>query len=157
MENRISIQIPPEVQEKVKAAVKVIDEALKPYLKSLTADERQTLPKMGDTSIPFVRKGLEYTQTNPEFAPAYISPEELLKDVVAVEVLSQVFRPMSHVTRALEDTIMLAGSEAYVAALGYYNSVKQAKKLGIPAAAAIYEDLHKRFPRRKGKDSEPAE
>jgi len=40
---------------------------------------------------------------------------------------------------------MLAGSEAYVAALSFYNSVKQAAKLNVPEAKTIYEDLKKRF------------
>jgi len=45
----------------------------------------------------------------------------------------------------LPDTEMLSGSEAYVAALTYYNSVKQAAKMNVPSAKAIYEDLRKRF------------
>jgi len=41
---------------------------------------------------------------------------------------------------------MLVGSEAYMAALMYYNSVKMAAKTGQPNASSIYDDLSKRFP-----------
>lgn len=40
---------------------------------------------------------------------------------------------------------MVAGSEAYSAALTYYNTVKQANNMNIPGAKVIYEDLKKRF------------
>jgi hypothetical protein len=45
----------------------------------------------------------------------------------------------------LRDTQMLAGSEAYTAALAYYNSVKQAAKMNVPNAKTIQEELGKRF------------
>jgi hypothetical protein len=46
---------------------------------------------------------------------------------------------------------MMAGSEAYVSALSYYNSVKTAAKMNVPGAKIIFEDLSKRFakPNRK--------
>ena len=40
---------------------------------------------------------------------------------------------------------MMAGSEAYIASLSYYNSVKMAAKLNVPGAKPIYDDLKKRF------------
>jgi hypothetical protein len=44
---------------------------------------------------------------------------------------------------------MTAGSEAYQAALIFYNSVKIAASQGIPGAKAVYEELKKRFPGSK--------
>ncbi len=41
---------------------------------------------------------------------------------------------------------MNSGSEAYTAALQYYNFVKQADKNNVPAAKPVYEDLAQRFP-----------
>lgn len=46
----------------------------------------------------------------------------------------------------LDDTMMLAGSEAYVAALAFYNAVKGVGRANVPGAALIYEDLRGRFP-----------
>jgi len=45
----------------------------------------------------------------------------------------------------LNDTIMLSGSEAYVAALAFYKSVKVAASMNVAGAQPIYEDLKKRF------------
>jgi hypothetical protein len=58
----------------------------------------------------------------------------------------------------LRDTQMLAGSDAYTAALAYYNSVKQAAKMNVPNAKTIQEELGKRFERgayKRGEISKP--
>jgi hypothetical protein len=41
---------------------------------------------------------------------------------------------------------MLAGSEAYQAALVFYKSVKMAAAHDVPGAKAVYEELKTRFP-----------
>ena len=61
--------------------------------------------------------------------------------------LTDLARPIEQLNRTLEDTIILAGSEAYVASLAYYNSVKQAAKMNVPGALPIQDDLSKRFDR----------
>ncbi len=87
------------------------------------------------------------TQSDAEFAPAYMDVAELKKDVDAVGTLTELARPIEQLNRTLDDTIMLAGSEAYVASLAYYNSVKRAAKINVPGALTIHEDLKKRFDR----------
>jgi hypothetical protein len=47
---------------------------------------------------------------------------------------------------AIDDTEMIAGSEAYQAALVFYKSVKMAAEQDIPGAKAVYEELKTRFP-----------
>ena len=49
----------------------------------------------------------------------------------------------------MEDSMTQAGSEAYVAALAFYQSVKGAAKAKVPGADAIYNDLNSRFPGRR--------
>ncbi len=46
---------------------------------------------------------------------------------------------------SLDDTMMVAGSEAYYAALYYYSNVQQSANVNIPGAKAIHEELKKRF------------
>jgi hypothetical protein len=144
-ENRVSIILKPEDLKKVLDALVVVNTTLKPYLIALTPAERQELPKMSDGTVPFVKKSLEYAQTNAAFVPAYIDVNELKTDLNAVEALSQIFRPVAQLNLNLEDTITLSGSEAYVASLAFYNSVKQATKMNVPGAKAIAEDLRIRF------------
>jgi len=144
-ENRISIVLKPDDLRQVHDALTTVNTVLKPYLIVLTPAERQELPKMGDSTAPFVQKTLEYAQTNPGFVPAYLDIQELKTDFDAVESLLQVFRPVEQLYYNLNDTITLSGSEAYVASLAFYNSVKQAAKINVPGAKAISEDLKLRF------------
>jgi hypothetical protein len=51
----------------------------------------------------------------------------------------------------MEDTLMLAGSDCYVASLSIYSSAKLAAKNNVPGATAIVQDLVQRFPRRTKK------
>ncbi len=119
---------------------------------SLTAEQRGDIPKMGDATIPFVEKVLDYAQSNPEFTPAYMNVGDLKIDFEAVKDLNTIYRPLLQLQDSLNDSIMLSGSEAYIVALSYYNSVKMGAKMNIPGAKAIYDDLKKRFaksPRKK--------
>lgn len=150
-ENSVSIQIKPADLKQVLTLLAEAEAILKPYLIALTPEERKEIPKMSDKTIPFVEKALEYAQTNPQLNPPYLSVPELKIDLEAVSDLTQVIRPVEALYENLSDTIMLSGSEAYVAALTFYNSVKQAAKLNIPNAKPIYDDLSKRFEAQKKK------
>ena len=72
---------------------------------------------------------------------------EMEIDLKAVNDLLDIYRPLLQLTQKLDDSIMLSGSEAYVASLAYYNSVKVGAKMNIPNAKAIHDDLKKRFAR----------
>lgn len=154
-DNQISIVVSPEDKTAIDSSVETLRTKLQPYLIALSADERRILPKMSDKSISFVDKALNYVSSNPEFAPPYLNKDELGKDVVAVEILNGFAKQLAQIVTGLDDTIMLAGSEAYVAALAYYNSVKEAARRDILNAKPVYEDLKQRFPQRT-KKVEPA-
>lgn len=144
-ENVLSIQIPESDVKQVIECLNKIQEILKPYLIALSPDERRQLLKMGDKTVPFVDKTLDYVKSNPEFVPIYMDVKEFEKDTLTVKNLITMLNPTIQIEQGLKDTEMLAGSEAYTAALIYYNSVKQAAKNNIPNAAAIYDDLSQRF------------
>jgi len=128
---------------------------LKPYLIALSKEERKKLPKMGDRTIPFVEKVIEYATAQPEFVPPYMDIPELKNDFNAVTTLNQVYRPLNQIDSNLNDTLLLSGSEAYKAALQFYNYVKQAAKNNVPDAKVIFEELKKRF-ENQGPRSTPA-
>ena len=100
-------------------------------------------------SLFFVSKTTEYSRSNPEYAPTYFSSEELAKDLTYVNALKPVLSLCEQLRSDLEDTIMLAGSEAYAASLMYYGSVQMAAKSGQPGARPILEDLRQRFETRR--------
>ncbi len=149
MENKVNFQIPAETVSLIVEKVTEIDQALKPFLLGLTPDDRQNLPKMGDGTIPLVLKCLEYTKTNPEFAPPFLAQDGFASDMDVWSQMMSVLRPIKKLYDALDDTTMQAGAESYMAALSYYNSVKYAARRGIPGAKAIYDDLKVRFAKKK--------
>lgn len=144
-ENEISMVIPPDVLQAGLQALTTFATIFKPYLKALTKEERKTLLKMGDKSIPFVEKVIEYTESEPEFVPPYMNAVELKNDFAAFTALNQVFRPLTEQASNVNDTMLLTGHDAYKVALQFYNYVKQAAKNNVPNAKSIYEELKKRF------------
>lgn len=143
--NLISVSIPNDVVAQVTDHLNQIKTLLQPYLVSLTTEQRRELPKMSNKSLSFVSKVNDYCCTNPEFCPSYFSSEELEKDFSTAAVLGPVHDLCEQLCSNIDDTVMLAGSEAYTTGLTYYGSVQMAAKIGQPNARSIYEDLHERF------------
>lgn len=135
--------------------LKAAEAIMAPFLINLTMDEKQGLPKMKDGSEPFVAKALSYAEANPQFVPPYTNMPELRKDFALVQQLTLIMQQSHIFQEKVNDTATAVGSEAYVAALGFYNSVKQAAKMNVPGADAIYQDLKKRFPGATKKPTPP--
>ncbi len=150
--NQISITIPQEVIDEVTTKLQEVRSALNPYLQGLTAEEQKSLFKMGDKSIATVQKIENYIESNPEFIPSYMDKEEFLKDGKAVSQLTPLLKVSNQLSSDLADTITLAGSEALLAGMLYYGTVKEAAEKGVATAKPIYEDLKQRFQRRRAKD-----
>ena len=149
--NRISLNLPAEEAEQVKKLFAQIGQILASRLINLTPDERIQLPKMGDKSIPFVAKGLEYLKVAGTPAPSYVNPVELEVDYNAFETLRQIRQVAQPIVDMLDDTMLLCGSEAYVSVLAFYTYLKGAAKMNVPGAKTILEDLSARFPSRPAK------
>ena len=147
MENRISVTISEEAQANILKAIEMINQNL-PVLINLSASDRHMLPKMGDKSVAFVNKNLEYAKQNPAIVPTFLDMVEFEKDCIAANSIKKVLIPLVQLTEKLDDTYVLAGSEAYTAALIFYNAVKGAAKAGVPGMKTIYDDLQSRFPGR---------
>ncbi len=87
---------------------------------------------------------------HPELAPQFLDVNEFKNDVQAVETLRSIHSPLEQIAEMLSDSMTLAGSDAYAAALMFYGSVKSAKKSNVAKAATIYDDLAGRFPAKRG-------
>jgi hypothetical protein len=148
-QNLISINIPEEDMALIEAAITTLKEKLLPYLKTLSTEESRQLPKVGDKSIAFVAKTLEYCKSNPELVPRFLDVKEFIADVRAMEILRLYYATLLQITDSLSDSIIMAGSDAYAAALMFYNTVQYAAKTKEPKAATIFEDLSNRFSGKK--------
>ncbi len=142
----ISVHIPESELSEIKAAIATLQAKLLPHLKTLTSQERQELPKMGDKTVAFVTKALEYGKQNAALVPTFLDTTAFETDVTAVETLRSLTQGLNPVSDALNDSLILSGSEAYQGALVFYTSVKAAAKVKAANAQTIYDDLSNRFP-----------
>lgn len=149
--NQISVEIPVSVITDVTEKLQACKTLLAPYLQALTADQRKSIFKMGDKTLATVQKVKSYMETNPEFTPAYRDKTEFLKDEAVVTSLTPLENLAKQLSSDIEDTVMLAGSEALVAALLYYGTTKEAAAKGVTTAKPVYEDLSQRFARKGNK------
>ncbi len=152
--NRLSLSIADSDKDKIIQKITELAELFKPLLIALDKADRRGLAKMGDKSIPFAQKVVQYVDSNPEFVPQYMNAEEYKKDFQLFLELREFLRPMMQIVASLEDTAILSGAYAYKTARAYYESVGQAAKLNVPNAEPIYEDLRERFEQGK-KKTEP--
>ena len=159
-DNVVAVKFTPEEKQQILAAIQTLQEFLGQRLIALTPDQRQDIPKMSDKTLPFVEKVMAYARSDAQFVPVYMQVDELQIDLEAVRDLTTFLRPLEQLWDGLIDTITLSGSEAYMAALTYYQSVKHATRMNVAGAKTVYDDLSARFPggksNRKSADTRPA-
>jgi hypothetical protein len=117
-----------------------------PFLISMTVSERKKCMKLGDKSIGFVEKSINYAETNPGMVPPFVDVVAFKREFKLSRDIHDIMREVNPLLQNLEDTATKAGSEALATSIVFYNSVKAAAKQNVPGAKAIYDDLQKRFP-----------
>lgn len=148
--NRVNEVIPQEVIDDVTKKLNDCRVALAPYMIGLTENERQSLFKQGDKTVATVQKVSMYLGTNPELAPSYMDQVAFAKDEIIVTALMPLHNMANQLAVDLDDTRLLAGSEALAEAMFYYGSSREAAGKGVVQAKPIYDDLKTRFTFRKG-------
>lgn len=144
--NLHSSQIPQEIIDQAQTKLNEVNEILKPYLITLTNEQRMTLPKMGEKSLSFVTDANNYSVKNPELLPAFVSREEFDIDLADASNLKRLQLTSDQLATSINDTMLTAGSEAYTAALAFYNNVKLGAKQNVSGAKDIFNALKSRFP-----------
>ena len=143
--NLVSAAIAPADLTVIKQMIQTLASKF-PFLISLTAEQRMGGMKLGDKTVSFVDKVIDYSKTNSTFIPPYLDMTEFAKDYKLTKDLLEILRTLKPLVQNIEDTATEAGVEALSAAMVFYNSVKAGAKQGVPGANAVYEDLQKRFP-----------
>jgi len=144
----IAVNIPEADYAEINAAIATLATKLMPHLKVLTVQDRSELPKMGDKTVAFVQKALEYGQKHRDLVPTFLDIAAMSTDVKAIQQLRNLAQGLNPITDALNDSITLSGSEAYQGALVFYSNVKNAARAKAPNAGTVYDDLSARFPSR---------
>jgi hypothetical protein len=154
MENKHVIPIPVDVLTQVQTKINEILSLLFQYLFSLTPEERHDILKMGDKTLSFVIKANEYAHHYPQLCPSYLDMTVFDTDIADATGLRVLNISAKQLSDNINDTIMIAGSEAFQLALIFYNAVKAAAAQDIPGAKEVYNDLRSRFPRGKHKSDD---
>jgi hypothetical protein len=154
MDDKHVIPIPPDILAQVQSHIDAANALLAPYVLPLTPNERHSISKMGDKTLSFVEKALEYARHYPQLCPSYLDIAAFETDMSDATGLRTVHISAKQLSDNIDDTSMAAGSEAYQAALVFYNAVKAAALQDIPGAKEVYADLKNRFPRVKRKNEE---
>jgi hypothetical protein len=146
--NLISASLSADDQADILAALATVREKL-PFLLGLTPDQRRSLCRMGDKSRAFVDKALELATQNTDLMPRCLDVEEMRRDLELVEALYPVLFSIGQLKELIEDTYLLAGSEAYSAARTAYNSARvNGKTMGLTEAV---DQMGQRFSRKSRK------
>jgi hypothetical protein len=143
--NRISFKPSEQDLQEVRAAIKTLQDKLMPHLVSLQPEDRRELSKMGTKTVAFVARALEHAKANPAWCPAFLDVQEMEVDLAAFDLLESLQRPITQLSDALDDSRVLAGSEAYRSGLVIYQAAKAAAKLRQPGAVSVADDLARQF------------
>lgn len=154
-DNRISLEITAAQKTAIVDAVMALKTALNGITINLTADEKQSLPRISDNTLAFDEKCAAYMASRADLVPSFLDTAEMAKDRKLVADLLPCLREIAPICEGLEDTIMLANSDNYVGDLAFYQNVRQAAKRGVSGADTIYNDLKTRFPGRPKKEPTP--
>lgn len=121
--NLISTTIPDKEIKEILDAINFISDKL-PDLVTLSKEELAALPKMGGNPVDFVLENLKEAENNPDLVPNNVDIDEIIKDVDLIKSIQKILDPLKKLERKLEDSALLAGSEAYLPSIAIYNAMK---------------------------------
>ncbi len=142
--NRINLTATAAQITAVKTALQTINTNL-PFLIGLTKKERDELPSMDVNNKVFTEDALNGVVNNPGFAPNFINITSMQNDLTLFNQLEELLLITSQLCEKIEDTRLLAGSEAYDAARYIYRNVQSQADAGIPGADTLANKLAERY------------
>ncbi|WP_333600272.1 hypothetical protein [Flavobacterium sp.] len=128
----------------VKTALVTIQDKI-PFLLGLTTDERTSLPKIDVSNKAFVEDAINAAVNNNSMLPSFFKVNDMQIDLNLFMQLEKIMSLVRQLQEKIDDTHLLAGSEAYVSALSAYKLFAAAADAGVPGADAVYDQLRERF------------
>ena len=152
--NRIDTVISDADLAKVNTALNDIESTLS-FLIGLTVEERVQLPKINVVNKSFTQDAINAVVNNSAMLPAYLDKTAMEKDMDLYLQLDKLAIRIRQLLEKIDDTQMLAGSEAFVAALTAYKLFAAAAAAGVAGSDAVYDTLKERFAGQGGSGTPP--
>ncbi len=142
--NRINTTATAAQVTAVKTALQTIAANL-PFLVGLTTEERIALPSINVSNKAFTEDAINAGVNNPTLIPSYVSVVNMKNDMLLFTQLDEIIMMTKQLLEKMEDTQLLAGSEAYTSALTLYKLFGSAADAGVGGTDAIVSQLKQRF------------
>ncbi|MFH1004179.1 MAG: hypothetical protein V1781_01570 [Bacteroidota bacterium] len=110
VKNVVSAAITPADKAFMQTTIQALSNKM-PFLISLTNEERMSGVKLGEKTLPFVEKVLEYAKDNPLLVPGTVDMIEANKDYLLSKDLTDILQWLKPLVQKMEDTCMEAGIE----------------------------------------------
>jgi hypothetical protein len=121
--NLISTCISNKQIKEILDAIRFVDKKL-PELITVSDLEQSALYKTKYDTVAFVLENLKIATKHPEIVPENVDVEEIRKDVELIKSIDKILKPLKVLIRKLEDSQLVAGSEAYLPSIAIYNAYK---------------------------------
>ena len=131
--NRVSVTLSADLRDEAYAHINSL-EAIFPLLLSATVDEWTSLPKIDVDNKQFVEDAIAVLRNRANELPPQMQPmvKEMEKDLAYFKLLDEVEIVFTQFLEKIRDTRMLAGSEAFQAALAMKKIVSAYAAMGLP-------------------------
>jgi hypothetical protein len=155
MENRIDAALNSATRDQILDLIAQI-RALLPFLIDLSPEERQSLLKMGNRGRPFVEQALNLVEQDDSFMPRSFNKTEMRKDKDLDTMMQPVVIQMTQLFEAVNDTMMLVGSNLILAGLDVYRNAKDnGKGANLDNLVPLLGQRFKRKPKKDGGNNTP--
>lgn len=142
--NQINAHITAEQMTTLRTAIETFHTEL-PFLVNLGPEEIRRLAKAGDLSKGFLQKALAIAEQTPGILPRNFAIEEFRADMVLADNLEEIALALKSLLERINNTIIVARSDAYGHALITYDRSKKSADQGL---TSITRDLGQRFARK---------
>src|SRR5436853_7254604 len=140
--NPINGALAPADQDAIFAAIGTIKQKL-PFLIDLSKDQRKGMSKLGNKTHGFVRKALDVATQNLGVLPAAFDVSQMRSHTQLFEDLTPIKLAIDQLKKQLDDTVIGAGNQAYMAARDVYAVAKS--RFGRAKLETAATDLGQRF------------
>lgn len=145
---KISYELSEESYGQIAQNIRSLDSLLT-FAVNLTKEDRRKYQTMGDKTVTFVEKGVQYVDERPDLVPPYLDIPEFKRDLKLAKQLKELLIMVEPVVEKISDSYLAAGADAYEWARKLYSYVKTAANSGAPGSDTIAAELKKRYGRRK--------